>query len=166
MTSSNSATCSSLKFGAPSRNRLVMRRRVSARFSAEPCWTTSSNSGSSEAGAPITTLTNGLWNSLDQRLYTNLRADSEGRVSPRKRPPPLRYPCKSPGIRYISSVKQDTLITERVLRVGPLGPALFCYQNGSKRGTPGKRGTRRRAQRDRAAAYRRAGPTCSCRDHR
>ncbi len=32
-----------------------------------------------------------------------------------------------PEIRYISLVNPDTLITERVLRVGPPGPALFCY---------------------------------------
>ena len=42
----------------PSRNKVVMRRSVSARFSAEPCWTTSSSSGSSDAGTPIQNLQN------------------------------------------------------------------------------------------------------------
>lgn len=33
----------------------------------------------------------------------------------------------NPENGYISAVAKDTLITERVLRVGPPGPALFCY---------------------------------------
>ena len=61
--------------GAPSRNKVVMRRRVSARFSAEPCWTTSSNSGSSEAGTLIRNLQNAVKSDRLPAVYPNLRAD-------------------------------------------------------------------------------------------
>src|SRR4029450_11440935 len=56
-------------------------------------------------------------------LYSNLRADSEGRVSRQS----AACPCAGSRNRYISTVT-NTLITDRVLRVGPAGPALFCYR--------------------------------------
>ena len=139
---------------------MVMRRSVSARFSAEPCWTTSSSSGRSEAGTLIRNLQNAVKSGRYRRFYPNLRANSEGRVSRYCESPPLHGPVKSLYFsRYLRHPHNRTGFES-----GSCGARSFLLPNGRERHVADRSGLRRRSKR--TTADRRAGAAGACRDDR